>query len=155
MHSHQLLRLLGSHIAEHKISLADLHSSGDEESNGPADGSVRRIMVPGFREMKKSMISARVKERDFIKIKELLAVRTKKAWLITLSQDVVLASGRSDDDKVVEWLKWATDTRLSWNDFIDSGENFTTLDLKLAVGLIAHFRDDRNNKIINHRNYSF
>ena len=104
-------------------------------------------MASGFREMKKSMTTARVKERYFIKIKELPTVRTKKAWLITLSQDVVLASGRSDDDKVVEWLKWATDTRLSWNDFIDSGENLITLDLKLAEGLIAHFRDDRNNKI--------
>ena len=96
--------------------------------------------------MKKSMTTARVNERDFIKIKELPTVRTKKAWLITLSQDVVLASGRSDDDKVVEWLRWATDTRYSWNDFIESGDTFTTLDLKLAEGLIAHFRDDRNNK---------
>ena len=102
-------------------------------------------MASGFREMKKSMTTPRVKERDVIKIKELPTVRTKKAWLITLSQDVVLASGRSDDHVVVEWLEWATDTRLSWNDFIDSGENCTTLDLKLAEGLIAHFRDDRNN----------
>ena len=94
-------------------------------------------MASGFREMKKSMTTARVKERDVIKIKELPTVRIKKAWLITLSQDDVLASGRSDDDKVVEWLKWATDTRLSWNDFIDSGEHFTPLDLKLAEGLIA------------------
>ena len=43
-------------------------------------------------------------------------------------------------------MKAATDTRLSWNDFIDSGENFITLDLKLAEGLLGHFRDDRNNK---------
>ena len=103
-------------------------------------------MASGLREMKKSMATARLKERYFIKIKELPTVRTKKAWLITLSQDVVLASGRSDDDKVVEWLRWATDTRYSWNDFIESGDTFTTLDLKLAEGLTAHFRDDRNNK---------
>ena len=43
-------------------------SAGDEESNGPADGSVRHIMASGFREMKKSMITVRVKERYFIKI---------------------------------------------------------------------------------------
>ena len=31
------------------------------------------------------------------------------------------------------------------DDFIDSGEGLTTLHLKLAEGLLAHFRDDRNN----------
>ena len=46
---------------------------------------------------------------------------------------------------VVDWLRMSTDTRLSWNDFIDSGAGFATLDLKLAEGLLAHFRDDRNN----------
>ena len=121
-------------------------SVGDEESNGLGDGSVRRIMASGFRDMKKSMTTARVKEKDFIKVEELPTVRTKKAWLISLSQDVVLASGRYDDHVFVDWLGAATDTRCSWNDFIDSGENFTTLDLKLAEGLILHFRDDRNNK---------
>ena len=80
-------------------------------------------------------------------------MRNKKAWLITLSQDVMVVSGRSDDDKVVEWLRWATDTRYSWNDFIESGDTFITLDLKLAEGLIAHFRDDRNNK--NHHSQIF
>ena len=58
---------------------------------------------------------------------------------------MVLASGRSDDHVVVDWLRMSTDTRLSWNDFIDSGEGFTTRDLKLAEGLLAHVRDDRNN----------
>ena len=101
-------------------------------------------MAFGFREMKKSMSTARVKQRYFIKIKELPTARTKKAWLITLSQDVVLASGRSDDNVAVDRLRMSTDTRLSWNNFIDSGEGFTTLDLKLDEGLIAHFRDDRN-----------
>ena len=47
---------------------------------------------------------------------------------------------------VVDWLRMSTDTRLSWNDFIDSGDGFPTLDLKLSEGLIAHFRDDRNTK---------
>ena len=30
---------------------------------------------------------------------------------------------------------------------VDSGHGFTTLDLKLAEGLLSHFRDIRNNKI--------
>ena len=58
---------------------------------------------------------------------------------------MALASGRSDDHVVVDWLRASTDTRLSWNHFIDSGEGFTTLDLKLSEDLLAHFRDDRNN----------
>ena len=78
--------------------------------------------------MMKSMSTARVKDRLCIKIKELHTVRTKKAWMVTLSQDVVLASGRSDDHVVVDWLCASADTRFSWNDFIDSGEGFTTLD---------------------------
>ena len=92
------------------------------------------------------MSTARVKERDFIKIIELPSVRTKKAWMITLSQDVVLASGRSDDHVVVDWLRTSTDITRSWNGFIDSGDGFITLDLKLAEGLLIHFRDDRHNK---------
>ena len=68
-------------------------------------------MASGFRDMKKSMTTARVRERYFIKIKELPTVRTKNAWMITLSQDVVLASGRADDHVVVDWLRAATDTR--------------------------------------------
>ena len=58
-------------------------------------------MASGFREMKKSMITARVKKRYFIKIKELPTVRTKKEWLITLSQDVVLASVKREKEFVI------------------------------------------------------
>ena len=87
---------------------------------------MRRIKASGFRDMKKSMSTARVKDRYFIKIKELPTVRTKKAWSITHSHDVVLAAGRSDDHVVVDWLRVSTDTRFSWNGFIDSGEAFTT-----------------------------
>ena len=54
--------------------------------------------------------------------------------MITLSQDVLLASGRPDDDVVVDWLCMSTDTTRSWIDLIDSGGGFTTLDLKLAEG---------------------
>ena len=110
--------------------------SGDgSEGNGPGDGSVRRIMPSGFRDMKNTMSKARVKERYFIKIKELPIVRTKKAWMITLSQDVVLASGRSDDHVVVDWLRMSTDTSRSRNCFIDSGDIFITLDLEFADGV--------------------
>ena len=112
------------------------------ESHGPGDGSVRRIMAAGFRDTKKSMAKTRIKERACVRIKDLLAVRTKKAWMITLPQDVVLASGRADDDVVVDWLRMSIDTFKSWSDFIDSGERCTTLDLKLAEGLLIHFRDD-------------
>ena len=80
------------------------------ESNGPGDCPARRIMASGTRDMKKSMSTARVKEGYSIKIEELPIVRTKKAWTIMLSQDVVLASGRSDDDVVVDWLRMSTDT---------------------------------------------
>ena len=65
--------------------------------------------------------------------------------MITLSQDVVLASGRSDDDVVIDWLRMSNDIIKSRDDFIDSGEGFTTLDLKLAEGFLVHFREDRNN----------
>ena len=67
-------------------------------------------MAAGFRDMNKLMSTARVKEGYSIKIEELPIVRTKKAWTIMLSQDVVLASGRSDDDVVVDWLRMSTDT---------------------------------------------
>ena len=94
--------------------------------------------------MKKSMVS-KVKEQYDVRIKELPIVRTTEAWMITRSQDVVLASGRSDDDVVADWLRVSTDTIQSWVDVIDSGEGLTTLDVKLAEGLLVHFRDGRNN----------
>ena len=74
------------------------------------------------------MSTARVKERYSITIKEFPIVRTKKAWMIAFSQDVVLASGRSDDHVVVDLLRMSTGTARSWNDLIDFGDGFTALD---------------------------
>ena len=83
VHSRQmiLLRLLGQVFRGTQNQYGrptPIPSVGDEESNGPGDGSVRRIMASGFRDMKKSMITARVKERDFIKIKELPQLEQRK-----------------------------------------------------------------------------
>ena len=69
--------------------------------------------------------------------------------MITRSQDVVLASGRSDDDVVVGLLRMSTDITKPLMVLIDSGDGFTSLDLKLAEGLLVYFRDDTNNK--NHK----
>ena len=58
-----------------------------------------------------------------------------------MKTNVVIASGRADDDVVTAWLASACDTTWSWDDF-ESGEEFMTLDVKLATALLAFFKDD-------------
>ena len=57
---------------------------------------------------------------------------------------VARASGRTDDDTVFQWVKEAADTTKIWDDSLESGESFATLDFKVADALLAFFRDDRS-----------
>ena len=63
--------------------------------------------------------------------------------MILLKTNVVLASGRIDDDVVIAWLEEACDITRTWHDFLDSGDEFMTLDVKLATALTALFKDDK------------
>ena len=53
------------------------------------------------------------------------------------------ASGRTDDDVATAWLAEACDTMRTWDDFPESGDDFMTLDVKLATALLAFFKDDK------------
>ena len=74
-------------------------------------------------------------------------VRNKESRLIDLKTNVAVASGRTDDDNVTAWLAEACDTTRSWDDFLDSGEEFMTLDVKLAIALLGFFKDDKAHAI--------
>ena len=56
---------------------------------------------------------------------------------------MVIASGRTDDDVVTAWLAAACDTTRSWDDFLESGDEFMNLDVKLATAILALFKDDK------------
>ena len=72
-------------------------------------------------------------------------VRTKEPWLISFKTNVVIASGRTDDDVVIAWPEEACDTTRSWDTFSYSGDEFMTLDVKLATALTASFKNDETN----------
>ena len=58
---------------------------------------------------------------------------------------MVTASGLTDDDVVTAWLEEASDTARSRDVFLDFGDEFMTLDVKLATPLTAFFKDDKTN----------
>ena len=78
-------------------------------------------------------------------VRELPTVRSKDSWLISLKSNVVLASRRTDDDVVIAWLDEVCDTTKTWDNFLNSGDEFMTLDLQLATAPTTFFKDDKTN----------
>ena len=91
-------------------------------------------MRRGVREIREKQ--SKGKEADRSAVRELTTVRTKAAWLVSLKTQVVVAPGRRDDDVVTRWLDVLRDTMKTLDDSIESGEDFTTLAVKLAIAQV-------------------
>ena len=64
-----------------------------------------------------------------------------------MKTNLVIASGRTDDDIVAAWLAVACDTMRTWDDDLESGDEFMTLDVQVATALLAFFKDDKGHVI--------
>ena len=60
-----------------------------------------------------------------------------------MKTNVAIVSGRTDDDDVTAWLAAACYTTRTWDDILESGDGFMTLDVKLATVILALFKDDK------------
>ena len=121
---------------------------GDGRANShgvPSIASWQREVRSGVRDLREKQ--RKNKEADRIWIRDLPTVRNKEPWLISLKTNVVVASGRTDDDNVTAWLAESCDTTRSWDDFLESGEEFMTLDVKFATALLALLKDDKTHVI--------
>ena len=114
------------------------------QSHGaPSSGSWQPEIRGGVRELREK--HHRRKESDRIFVRDPPTVGTKEPWLISLKTNVVIASGCTGDDVVPAWLEEACDTTRSWDKFLASGDDFMTLDVKLATALTAFFKGDTKN----------
>ena len=115
---------------------------GRANSHGaPSIASWQREVRSGVRDLREKQ--RKNKEADRIWIRDLPTVRNKEPWLISLKTNVVVASGSTDDDNVTAWLAESCGPTRSWDNVLESGEEFMTLDVKPAAALLAFFKDDK------------
>ena len=84
----------------------------------------------------------RVNEADKVVVPKFPTVAQLDMWLITVSNNLVNAGGRTDRAEIA-WVKAASDRSKTYDQLADSGEaRFTTLDSKLKVALMPTIKAD-------------